>query len=97
MPLYDYRCDHCGHSFTALQAMTDDPLPHCPKCGQQPRRVPSSPAIVFKGSGWHVTDYRPKQSDSSKDGAPSADEAATKADEAAKKKESASSKSEEKD
>ena len=61
MPVYDYRCDHCGHVFTAFQAMSEDPLARCPKCGQRPRRVPSSPAIVFKGSGWHVNDYRSKK------------------------------------
>lgn len=61
MPVYDYRCDHCGHVFTALQGMSEDPLGHCPKCGQRPTRVPSRSAIVFKGSGWHATDYRSKK------------------------------------
>jgi putative FmdB family regulatory protein len=58
VPIYDYRCDACGHAFSAVQAMTDAPLERCPQCGARPRRVPSRPAIVFKGSGWHITDYR---------------------------------------
>jgi putative FmdB family regulatory protein len=58
VPIYDYRCDACGHAFSAVQAMTEAPLERCPQCGSRPRRVPSRPAIVFKGSGWHITDYR---------------------------------------
>lgn len=58
MPIYDYRCDHCGHVFHAQQAFADAPLTACPACGQRPRRVPSLPAIVFKGSGWYKTDSR---------------------------------------
>lgn len=57
MPIYDYRCDVCGHAFTALQAWADAPLETCPECGARPRRLISLPAIHFKGSGWHVTDY----------------------------------------
>lgn len=58
MPTYDYRCDHCGHRFTAVQRFGDDPVEVCPNCGKRPRRLVSLPAIVFKGSGWYVTDSR---------------------------------------
>lgn len=61
MPIYDYRCDHCGHVFSAVQSFTDEALEKCPSCGKKPRRLISMPAIVFKGSGWYKTDSRPAQ------------------------------------
>ena len=66
MPIYDYRCDHCGHVFSAVQSYKDEALEKCPNCGKKPRRLISMPAIVFKGSGWYKTDSRPadKSSDS---------------------------------
>ena len=72
MPIYDYRCDHCGHVFSAVQSFKDDALDKCPSCGKQPRRLLSMPAIVFKGSGWYKTDSRPADKTSS-DGASSSD------------------------
>jgi putative FmdB family regulatory protein len=67
MPIYDYRCDHCGHVFSAVQSFNDEALEKCPNCGKQPRRLLSTPAIVCKGSGWYKTDSRSaaKSSDSS--------------------------------
>lgn len=67
MPIYDYRCDHCGHVFSAVQSFKDEALDKCPNCGKKPRRLLSTPAIVFKGSGWYKTDSRPgeKSSDTS--------------------------------
>jgi putative FmdB family regulatory protein len=59
MPIYDYRCDHCGHAFSAVQSYQDKPLEKCPNCGKKPRRIIGPPAIVFKGSGWYKTDSRP--------------------------------------
>ena len=64
VPIYDYRCDHCGHVFSAVQSFSDTPLDKCPNCGKQPRRLIVPPAIVFKGSGWYKTDSRPAQKDS---------------------------------
>jgi putative FmdB family regulatory protein len=61
MPIYDYRCDHCGHVFSAVQSYKDEPLEKCPNCGKKPRRLISTPAIVFKGSGWYKTDSRPAE------------------------------------
>src|SRR5712691_6247896 len=61
VPIYDYRCDHCGHVFSAVQSYKDQPLEKCPKCGKKPRRLIGSPAIVFKGSGWYKTDSRPAE------------------------------------
>ena len=72
MPIYDYRCDHCGHVFSAVQSFNDEALDKCPNCGKKPRRLLSMPAIVFKGSGWYKTDSRPAEK-SSADGTGSSD------------------------
>ncbi|HOU39985.1 MAG TPA: zinc ribbon domain-containing protein [Promineifilum sp.] len=58
MPLYTYRCNENGHEFQARQRMVDDPLTECPVCGGPVRRVVSSVGVVFKGSGFYVTDNR---------------------------------------
>ena len=60
MPIYDYRCDHCGHAFSAVQSFKDEALEKCPSCGKRPRRLIVAPAVVFKGSGWYKTDSRGK-------------------------------------
>ena len=75
MPIYDYRCDHCGHVFSAVQSFNDEALEKCPNCGKRPRRLISTPAIVFKGSGWYKTDSRPaeKTSEASSSSAEKAD------------------------
>jgi putative FmdB family regulatory protein len=59
MPIYDYRCDHCGHVFSQVQSYKDEPVQKCPNCGKKPRRLIVPAAIVFKGSGWYKTDSRP--------------------------------------
>lgn len=66
VPIYDYRCDECGHRFSAVQSFNDAPLDKCPNCGKRPRRLIVAPAIVFKGGGWYKTDSRgaaPKDGD----------------------------------
>jgi putative FmdB family regulatory protein len=65
MPIYDYHCDHCGHTFSQVQSYTDATLETCPSCGKRPRKLMATPAIVFKGGGWYKTDSRtaPKESD----------------------------------
>lgn len=57
MPLYEYQCDACGHRFEVIQKFSDAPLESCEKCGGHVRKLLSSPAIQFKGSGWYITDY----------------------------------------
>jgi putative FmdB family regulatory protein len=69
MPIYDYRCDHCGHAFSQLQSFNEEALAACPNCGKKPRRLIATPSIVFKGSGWYKTDSRASGS-TSKDDAP---------------------------
>ena len=58
MPTYKYRCNECDHEFEVRQRMSDDPITECPVCGGGVRRVVGSVGIVFKGSGFYVTDNR---------------------------------------
>ena len=61
MPLYEYQCDACGRRFEKIQKFSDSPLEKCELCGEGPvRKLMSSPAIQFKGSGWYITDYAKK-------------------------------------
>lgn len=64
MPLYEYECESCGHRFERIQKFSDAPIETCPVCGKHVRKLFSSPAIQFKGTGWYVTDYAKKSSDS---------------------------------
>ena len=57
MPLYEYACEKCGERLEILQKISDPPYTHCPKCGGEMRKLISSPAIQFKGSGFYKTDY----------------------------------------
>jgi putative FmdB family regulatory protein len=56
MPIYEYRCEHCGE-FEEMQRITDPPLARCPRCHRKVRRLISSTSFQLKGSGWYVTDY----------------------------------------
>src|SRR3954467_3919772 len=60
MPIYEYKCEN-GHVFDAIQRMTDEPLSKCEECGAPAARVLTAPAIHFKGSGFHNTDYGTKR------------------------------------
>jgi putative FmdB family regulatory protein len=64
MPTYDYRCNECGHHFEAFQAMSAEPLTTCPLCGGPVERLIGAGAgLVFKGSGFYITDYKNKKSE----------------------------------
>jgi putative FmdB family regulatory protein len=58
MPTYVYGCDTCGHQFEQFQKISDDPVRECPRCQNKVRRIFQPAGIVFKGSGWHITDYK---------------------------------------
>lgn len=60
MPTYDYQCDACGHEFEKFQKMSDDPVRICPECGKEEvrKRIGAGSGIIFKGSGFYLTDYR---------------------------------------
>jgi putative FmdB family regulatory protein len=62
MPLYEYQCEACAHRFERIQKFSDPPIDTCPTCGGAVRKLISSPAIQFKGSGWYITDYAKKSS-----------------------------------
>jgi putative FmdB family regulatory protein len=57
MPLYEYQCVQCSERVEILQRFSDPPYSHCPKCGGDMKKLHSSPAIQFKGSGFYKTDY----------------------------------------
>ena len=57
MPTYQYACTACGHRFEAVQSFSDSSLTDCPECAGRLRKVFSSVGIVFKGSGFYITDY----------------------------------------
>ena len=57
MPLYEYQCDACAHRFEVIQKYSDPHVDICPKCGGPVKKLLSSPAIQFKGSGFYLTDY----------------------------------------
>ena len=69
MPLYEYECDACGGRFEVIQKFSEI-TEQCRRCGKGPvRRLMSSPAIQFKGSGFYITDYAQKgRSESSGEG-----------------------------
>jgi putative FmdB family regulatory protein len=61
VPLYEYECEACGKRFEKIQKYSDPLVDVCPNCGKGPvRKLLSSPAIQFKGSGFYITDYAKK-------------------------------------
>ena len=90
MPTYGYKCRECGHTFEEFHSMSADALLTCPSCGKQSlvRLLDGGGGMIFKGSGFYITDYRktssspstsPSKSDSSQsDKKPTADPASDK-------------------
>lgn len=59
MPTYEYKCKDCGYEFEQFQNMSDKPLKKCPKCeGKVERIIGAGGGLIFKGSGFYITDYR---------------------------------------
>lgn len=58
MPIYEYECIHCGHRFEVKQGFHDKPQAECPECNKKAKRVFHPAPIIFKGSGFYVTDHR---------------------------------------
>ena len=65
MPIYEYECQKCGHHAEVLQKFSDPPVSKCDKCKGKMRKLVSQSTFHLKGTGWYVTDYAPKKSDSS--------------------------------
>ena len=59
MPIYEYRCESCGHLLDALQKISDPPLADCPECNKPAlKRLISAPSFRLKGGGWYETDFK---------------------------------------
>jgi len=66
VPLYEYECQACHHRFERIQKYSDPIVRKCPACGRKKvKKLLSSPAIQFKGTGWYITDYQRKGSSAS--------------------------------
>ena len=64
MPLYEYQCESCAKRFERIQKFSDPLVDTCPACGGPVKKLLSSPAIQFKGSGFYINDYAKKSGDS---------------------------------
>jgi putative FmdB family regulatory protein len=79
MPLYDYECGKCAHKFEMRKSFSDGAITQCPRCNSDAERVFAPVPIVFKGSGFYVTDYRKEKTPSeTKEKAPVAEKSACK-------------------
>ena len=58
MPTYEYECGYCAHRFEVRQGFHDKPQAKCPQCQKKAKRVFHPSLIIFKGSGFYVTDHR---------------------------------------
>ena len=88
MPTYDYKCTQCGHDFEIFQSMSESHISKCPECGGNVRRLVSGGSgLIFKGSGFYLTDYvkakEKKKSSAEKNGK---EEKTTKTDKPKEKK-----------
>lgn len=65
MPIYEYQCSNCGHTLDELQSMSEPPLVKCPKCGKDTlkRLIGTGGGLIFKGSGFYLTDYKNSKSE----------------------------------
>lgn len=78
MPVYTYRCENCGHEFDRQQSFADNPLRVCPNCKKYSlQKVYRATGVVFKGSGFYVTDKSRKAASPAPNGAKKAKEAGT--------------------
>jgi putative FmdB family regulatory protein len=74
MPTYEYACPKCGHEFEQFQSMRDEPLKKCPKCKKAgvKRLVGAGAGLIFKGTGFYITDYKNKKGGGGAETAPAA-------------------------
>jgi len=64
LPTYEYECKKCGHRFSEFQKITDQPVRNCPKCRRRnsvEQLISGGSGLIFKGSGFYVTDYKKPQ------------------------------------
>ncbi len=62
MPVYEYECEQCGTHFDRIQSVRDEPIRRCPECSGTVHKVFHTAGIIFKGSGWYITDSRKSSS-----------------------------------
>ncbi len=62
MPVYEYECEQCGTRFERIQSVRDEPVRRCPECSGTVHKVFHPAGIIFKGSGWYITDSRKSSS-----------------------------------
>lgn len=79
MPTYDYRCKNCGHRFEEFQSMKADPLVTCPNCNEPAleRLIGAGGGMIFKGSGFYLTDYKGSNASAKPSASPSSDSSAS--------------------
>jgi putative FmdB family regulatory protein len=103
MPIYEYKCNACGHRMEKLQRLSDDPLKDCPACGQpELSKLVSAAGFKLKGTGWYETDFKnngkksvsdaSKADSSSKDSASSQGSGSSKTNNSAAKTDTSSKK-----
>ena len=62
MPTYEYHCKDCSFEFEEFQSIASEPLQVCPKCkGRVERKISGGTGLIFKGSGFYITDYKNKK------------------------------------
>jgi putative FmdB family regulatory protein len=67
MPTYEYYCKECKFEFEEFQSIASEPLQKCPKCnGKVERKISGGTGLIFKGSGFYITDYKNKKTNTSK-------------------------------
>ena len=77
MPIYEYKCQACGHELEVIQKISDSPLIECPNCGKSTLdKVISATQFQLKGSGWYATDFK-KSSPAKKEDATTTSETST--------------------
>ncbi len=60
MPIYEYKCKTCDHTFEKLQSFSAGQFQSCPRCGQSAERCISLGSFILKGGGWYATDHASK-------------------------------------
>jgi putative FmdB family regulatory protein len=66
VPVYEYQCESCERIIEKIQKFSDPPLTQCEECGGPLKKILSPPALVFKGSGFYITDYVQKKPEKEK-------------------------------
>ncbi len=80
MPTYVYKCNECGFHFEQIQKFSDKPVKTCPRCQGKVKRLIHPTGVVFKGSGWYITDSRSSSGASSKESKSSESKPSTSSD-----------------